>query len=478
MTIPQVLKLLPPHLVVTDSRYVEEGGCFVCVCDSYEESRIYIQKALDKGALFIVCGVGHEKPFQEKFKKISFFPCSSPRFILSELSHFLHPNHPPYLAAVTGTNGKSSVVSFMRQLFGLNNICAASVGTLGVVTTHAQKVTMSPLTTPGALELHKLLEQLASINIEVAALEASSHGLHQYRLHHVPLACAGFTNLSQDHLDYHKTMENYFQAKCQLFSEVLGPGKVAVLNKDSDFFHPLTAICEQRRQHVVSYSLHEQADLRILNLLPTATGFTFDLNYEGQTYENLRTSLIGQFQLENLLCATGLALACGMPIHQCVNVFHKVMSVDGRMDCVGTKNNAHIYVDYAHTPDALEMAIKSLRNHCEGNLWVVFGCGGNRDTQKRPLMGHIAYQHADQVIVTDDNPRFENPAHIRGQIIKTCPNAKEIADRQEAIAFAIAELKPGDVLLVAGKGHERGQTIGSETFPFYDKDIIQTYLEE
>ncbi len=450
----------------------------MCVAPSPHAGR-YIQSALEKGAKFIVCEPEQEIPFAKNFPLVSFIAHENPRFFLSEISAFLYPNHPPFLAAVTGTNGKSSVVSFTRQLFGLNNVAAASVGTLGVVTTKSrQGPTMSALTTPGALELYKLLGQLLDQNIHVAALEASSHGIHQYRLHHAPLACAGFTNLSQDHLDYHGTMAAYFEAKSRLFSEILGTGKTAVLNKDSAYFQQLSDVCKKRQQKIISYSLKQQAHLSLSNMTPTATGFSFDLTYEERKYEKLGVSLIGEFQLENLLCATGLALACDLSIDQCVSVFDRISPVDGRMDYVGSKNNAHIYVDYAHTPDALKIALCSLKKHCQEKLWVVFGCGGSRDSSKRPLMGQVAYEQAHHIIITDDNPRLENPSHIRAQILDACPGAKEIGNRHEAIAFAIAHLNPGDVLLVAGKGHERGQTVGLETLPFYDKDVIQTYLRE
>lgn len=435
--------------------------------------------ALGKGASFVVCLPGKEMPFLKTFPDVSFLPYANPRFLLSKISYKLYPGHPPFMAAVTGTNGKSSVVNFVRQIFGANGTLAASIGTLGVTTTNPNfSIKMSSLTTPGALELHQLLEELCKNNIQVAALEASSHGLDQYRLHHVPLSCAGFTNLSQDHLDYHTTMEAYFEAKSKLFTEVLPAGKPAVLNEDSPYFDTLSNLCQSRQQPVFGYSIKKPAFLNVLNIRHLAAGFSFDLTHDGKTYKNLKTDLIGQFQLENMLCAVGLSLACDLSIDQCIEAVSSLVPVDGRMDYAGTLNGASIYVDYAHTPDALKTALESLRPHCSGDLWVVFGCGGNRDALKRPLMGKMAGQWADRVIVTDDNPRFENPLDIRAQILEGCPTADEVADRQKAILFAIAQLKAGDILLVAGKGHECGQIIGDQTLPFNDKHIIQGYLSE
>jgi UDP-N-acetylmuramoyl-L-alanyl-D-glutamate--2,6-diaminopimelate ligase len=334
------------------------------------------------------------------------------------------------------------------------------------------------LTTLDSISLHKTLNNLSQKGVSHFAFEASSHGLDQYRLHAVDLKAAAFTNFTQDHLDYHLTMEDYFLAKTKLFREVLPSQKTAVLNQDSPYFDRLQKICLERPQKILSYSLKSSADLSIQNIHQHDCFIEFDLNILGQHYLSQRVNLVGRFQLENLLCALGLVIATEAPLNKLIEALPLLSAVKGRMELVGFYNKAAIYVDYSHKPDALKTALENLRLHTKGNLWVVFGCGGNRDALKRPKMGAIASQYADYVVVTDDNPRFEDAETIRQQILTACPQAQEIGNRRQAIHSTIAQLGEGDVLLIAGKGHETGQIVGHTVHPFDDKTEVENFLKE
>jgi UDP-N-acetylmuramoyl-L-alanyl-D-glutamate--2,6-diaminopimelate ligase len=374
---------------------------------------------------------------------------------------------PETMVAVTGTNGKTSVASFTRQIWHLLGEAAVNIGTTGVEGAFSAP---SPHTTPEPITLHRLLAEMAAAGVTHAAMEASSHGLAQCRLDGVRLRAAAFTNLSQDHLDYHESFDAYFAAKSRLFTHVLPEGGAAVLNIDDPRGAALLGVCRARGQRCLSVGRATEADLRLLAQRPEATGQTLRFALGGVPSQ-VNLGLIGDFQAENVLLAAGLALVCGAEAADILRVLPRLETVRGRMQHVATRaNGAPVFVDYAHTPDALARALQALRPHVMGRLVVVFGAGGDRDRGKRPLMGAAAANHADVAYVTDDNPRTEDPAAIRVEILQACPEANEVADRAEAILRAVDALGPGDALLIAGKGHESGQTVGDTVYPFDDAE--------
>jgi UDP-N-acetylmuramoyl-L-alanyl-D-glutamate--2,6-diaminopimelate ligase len=405
-------------------------------------------------------------------------PVDNVRLTLAHMAAAFYPQQPESLVAVTGTNGKSSVVHFVRQLAAYAGVQAASMGTLGVQASRNLTMPDIPkLTTFDAISFHQVLWAMAQQGITLTALEASSHGLDQCRIHGARLKAAGFTNVTQDHLDYHRTMEAYVNAKARLFTQVLPKGATAVLNQDSPAAAALIDLCHARSQQIITYSVHgARAALSATNLAFMPQGITFTLGYEGRTFPNLTLPLVGGFQLENVLCALGLLMGCGFVLEGLLPHVNRLTPVEGRMAHVADYHGAFVYVDYAHTPDALAHVLGALRAHCAGRLHVVFGCGGDRDATKRPLMGAIAAQHGDVVYITDDNPRTEEPAAIRASIKAACPKGREIPNREEAIHEALEELKPGDILVIAGKGHEDGQIIGSVVHPFNDAAVVNHYI--
>ena len=383
---------------------------------------------------------------------------------------------PATIAAVTGTNGKTSVAAFTRQIWAHHGLGAASLGTLGIVGPDFAEP--GSLTTPDPVALHRALQRLAARGIDHVALEASSHGLDQFRLDGLTLSAAAFTNLTRDHLDYHGDMAAYFAAKRRLFAELLPRGGAAVINLDSSEGRELAALCRGRGQRVIGFGADALADLRLISARPEGAGQTLLLEAFG-TRRALLLPLMGEFQAMNALAALGLAVATGVPAGEALDALAALQGAPGRMEHAATHpNGAPIIVDYAHTPDALETALTALRPHCRGRLVVVFGCGGDRDAGKRPMMGAIAERLADRVIVTDDNPRSEDAASIRRAILAAAPKAREIGDRGSAIRAAVAMLEPGDVLLLAGKGHERGQIVGDTVLPFDDAEMARAAVAE
>jgi UDP-N-acetylmuramoyl-L-alanyl-D-glutamate--2,6-diaminopimelate ligase len=381
---------------------------------------------------------------------------------------------PATVVAVTGTNGKTSVVNFVRQMWKAAGLHASSLGTLGV--TSGARHTPLKHTTPDPIELHRLLAELAGDGVDHLALEASSHGLDQHRLAGVRLTAAAFTNLSRDHLDYHATTEAYFAAKQSLFGAVLPRGGVAVLNADAPEYPQLVATCRARDHRVISYG-RAGHDLRVAGFRPNGSGTYVELEHDGRT-ETVRVPLVGDFQLWNALCALGLVIGAGGAADAALRAITTLKGVPGRMQQVAEINEARIFIDYAHTPDAIEKVLRTLRPYARGRLAIVFGCGGDRDPGKRPVMGSIACELADRVIVTDDNPRTEDAARIRAQVLAGCTRATEIGDRSEAIRTAIAGLDEGDVLVVAGKGHESGQIVGTRTLPFDDAEQVRAAVRD
>jgi UDP-N-acetylmuramoyl-L-alanyl-D-glutamate--2,6-diaminopimelate ligase len=396
---------------------------------------------------------------------------TNPHRRLALLAARFYRRQPRTVVAITGTNGKTSVVHFVREIWTASGLAAASLGTLGLVT--ATEKRPGALTTPDPVALHFDLATLAGTGIEQVAIEASSHGLHQYRLDGISVAAAGFTNLTRDHLDYHGDMGHYRAAKYRLFSTLLAPNGSAVLNADSSEFCSLASLCRDTGHPVLAYGADAAADLRILTHEPRGNSQILLLDIFGHR-RSLLFPLAGAFQAMNALAALGLVIATGGSVAGATDALAHLTSVPGRLQFVAEgRDGGGIVVDYAHTPDALSTVLTTLRAHAPGRLLALFGCGGDRDAGKRPLMGQVAARLADRVYVTDDNPRNEAPAEIRRAILAAAPDAIEIADRRQAIAAAIADTRPSDLLVIAGKGHETGQIVGHETHTFDDAAIAR-----
>ena len=453
--------------LAADSRDVRPGYLFAALAGTRSDGAAFIDDAIRQGAVAVLA----EPRARIRQHDVAVLTDANPRRRLAFLAARFYGQQPSVIAAVTGTNGKTSVASFTRQIWSALGHPAASLGTLGVFAPGLE----IPLahTTPDPVQLHRVLAELKQRGIEHLALEASSHGLDQHRLDAVQVAAAGFTNLTRDHFDYHPTMEGYLAAKLRLFDALLRTGGTAVVNADDPVFPAIEAVCRGRGHRLFGYGRDGQA-LKILDLVPHQRGQHLTAEVLGRRIE-VDLPLVGSFQASNVLCALGLVIACGGDLDRSLAALGRLEGVPGRMQWVATHpKGAPIFVDYAHTPDALETVLRALRPHVEGRLVVVFGCGGDRDRGKRPLMGGIAARLADRVIVTDDNPRTEDAAGIRQAILAACPGAVEIGDRATAIQTAIADLRAGDVLVLAGKGHERGQIVGSETRPFDDAAVARS----
>lgn len=457
--------------LATDSRAVGPGALFAALAGSRTDGRAYVGEALAKGAVAVladpsVAGLDLDVPL---------ILDDDPRRRLALIAARWFEHQPRWIAAVTGTNGKTSVASFTRQLWAHLGRPAAALGTLGLETPDGLE--RGGLTTPDPIALHAALADLAGRGIDHLALEASSHGLDQRRLDGVHLRAAAFTNLSRDHFDYHGSWAAYRAAKQRLFSELLPASGIAVLNRDEPDFEPLAEVCHQRKIAVIDFG--RQADrLRLLEQHAHADGQSVMFALDGRTHR-VDSKLVGGFQAANMMTALGLVLACDGDAETAIDGLARLEGARGRLDQVALHaSGAPVFVDYAHTPDALAKVLEALRPHTSGRLFVVFGCGGDRDPGKRPVMGGIAAEAADRVIVTDDNPRSEDAGMIRRAILEACPGATEIGDRRAAIRAALANLAPGDVLVVAGKGHETGQIVGDEVLPFDDAAEIRAALAQ
>jgi len=453
--------------ITADSRAVREGVLFAALPGSKAHGAAYIPAALDAGAAAILTdaeGAALAAPALAA-SGAALIVAEDPRAALAGAAALWFGAQPDTMVAVTGTNGKTSVATFTRQIWMALGHAAINIGTTGVEGAWAAP---SSHTTPDAMTLHAMLAQAARAGVSHAAMEASSHGLDQRRMDGVRLAAAGFTNFTQDHLDYHGTMEAYFQAKALLFSRLLPEGATAVINLDDPHAPRLVDIARARGQRLLTVGEAAGADLRLLSRRFDATGQEVRIGWQGQAVQ-VRLDLIGGFQAANVAVAAGLAIASGDDPARVFAALPQLTGVRGRMQRAATRTNgAQVFVDYAHTPDAVETALKALRPHVMGRIVVVFGAGGDRDRTKRPLMGKAAAENADVLFVTDDNPRSEEPSAIRAEILQACPQAHEVGDRAEAILRGVAELQPGDALLVAGKGHETGQTIQGQVYPFDD----------
>ncbi len=465
-----------------DSRKIQPGNLFAALPGTQADGSAFIAEAVERGAVAVLAG--KDATPGESAANIPVVTASNPRRAFSLMAARFHPRQPVHMAAVTGTNGKTSVAAFTRQIWECLDYEAASLGTLGLHTNVPTDGldTDAGLTTPDPVALHEMLSTLCVRGVDHLVMEASSHGLTQYRLDGVRVSAAAFTNLSRDHLDYHGDMESYSRTKNRLFEDILESGGVAVLNADTPEFPALARIAAARGIEVMGFG-REGAHIRLESQTPGPGGQILSLVLGDNAYQVL-LPLAGDFQASNALCALGLVLACGGDEETAVTALAHLEGAPGRMQHVADHaNGATVYVDYAHTPDALENALRALRPHVEGRLHVVFGCGGDRDAGKRPLMGKVAGRLADAVVVTDDNPRGEDPAIIRKQILagiltKTGVTIREIGDRAEAISAAIAALEPKDLLVIAGKGHEAYQIVGDERRDFDDAATAHTAARE
>jgi len=457
-----------------DSRQVKPGFLFAALAGVKQKGADFIDDAISHGAVAILAQPGLELDRQRAFVIAD----QNPRRRLALMAAKFYERQPSKIVAVTGTNGKSSVVDFTRQIWESLGQPSASLGTLGIKSSDFE--TKPSLTTPDPVEIHAALRELVDQKIDHLALEASSHGLEQYRLDGVHLSAAAFTNLSRDHLDYHGSVEDYFHAKLRLFGELLPTGSTAVINRQTVYYDRIVDLCWARGIKVLSVGPQEgeSADLSWRVQEHGAGHQVLDVSY-GSQHWTVDLALIGDFQASNALVAAALVIASGGDAGAAIQALGALQSVPGRMSMAGQHHNgATIYVDYAHTPDALKTVLQALRPHAAGALNVVFGCGGDRDAGKRPMMGEVAQKYADGVIVTDDNPRNEDPSAIRHAIMTACPNATEVPDRGAAIRQSIANLQVGDLLVIAGKGHETGQIIGDQLQPFDDTQVAVDALAE
>ena len=449
-----------------DSRNVRQGHLFAALPGTRVHGATFAPGVIAAGASAILTDAAGAKLVRAASDgaSVALIVAQNPAETLARAAALWFGAQPETMVAVTGTNGKTSVATFARQIWETLGHAAINIGTTGV---EGAWTAPSSHTTPDAITLQSLLADAAHAGVTHAAMEASSHGLDQRRLEGVRLVAAGFTNLTQDHLDYHHTMAAYFDAKAALFTRLLPDDGVAVINLDGARGADMAELARNRGLRTLTIG-HADADLRLLSHRYDATGQDLRLSWGGQP-TLVRLSLIGGFQAENVAVAAGLCIASGEDPAAVFRALPHLTGVRGRMQLAATRTNgASVFVDYAHTPDAIETALRALRPHVMGRILIVFGAGGDRDTTKRPLMGAAAAAHADLCIVTDDNPRSEVPATIRAAILAACPGAHEIGDRAEAILRATDMLQAGDALLIAGKGHESGQTIAGQVYPFDD----------
>ncbi|HYD86576.1 MAG TPA: UDP-N-acetylmuramoyl-L-alanyl-D-glutamate--2,6-diaminopimelate ligase [Vitreimonas sp.] len=458
--------------LTADSRKVKPGFLFAALAGAAAHGRDFVAQAKANGAAAVLSAgdLGADPG-------IAHVVAGNPRRAFALAASACYPARPETIVAVTGTNGKSSTVDFLRQIWTHAGRRAASLGTLGAIAPSG--VIDLGHTTPDPAAVHATLSALAADGVTHAAMEASSHGLEQHRIDGLTFAAGAFTNLTQDHLDYHIDMSRYRAAKMKLWA-LVRDGGVAVVNADAAEGEAFEQGAEARGLRVVlcGWRAPRGDALKIVEIQPRPNAQTMALCWQGQDYKSIELPLIGEFQAINAVTAAALALSLGEAPEAVFAAMQTLKPVKGRMEHVGqSKTGGHVFVDYAHTPDGLDVLLRAARPHAPGRIIVVFGCGGDRDTDKRPKMGAIAARQADVVIVTDDNPRSEEPGAIRKQILAAAPGALEIGDRAQAIKEAVAMLKAGDALMIAGKGHETGQIIKGVTHPFSDQDVARGALE-
>lgn len=471
---PEILGL------TADSRAVRPGWLFAALPGVKADGRKFIPQAVAAGACAVLVPAGTDFAglgLSVSAPAVPVIEAADPRATFAHFAAAFYGRQPEIVVAVTGTNGKTSTVTFAQQIWAALGRKAASLGTLGLIGAGLDHY--GAMTTPDPATLHADLARAAEAGVDRLAMEASSHGLEQRRLDGVRLAAVGFTNLTRDHLDYHGTMEAYFAAKALLFDRLAPSGAAAVLNADAPQFDALRQIAETRGLRVIGYGA-AGAEIRLADAQSSPRGRRLKLEVFGKKVE-VELPLAGGFQTANALCALGLVVGGdeSVDILSAINHLSALDGVPGRLQHVAeTPEGAPVFVDYAHTPDALETVLKALRPHAAGRLVCVFGCGGDRDPGKRPVMGELAGRLADRAIVTDDNPRTEEAGAIRTAVKAGWPGLEEIGDRAAAIRAAVADLRAGDVLVVAGKGHEQGQIVGTEVRPFDDAATAQQAVRE
>jgi UDP-N-acetylmuramoyl-L-alanyl-D-glutamate--2,6-diaminopimelate ligase len=457
--------------IAVDSRAVKPGDLFFALAGSKTDGARFIDSAIASGAVAVA---GDHPPQGDR--RVPFVSTPNPRRALALAAAKFYPRQPAIIAAVTGTSGKTSVAAFTRQIWQRLGHESASIGTIGLVS--PKRTIYGSLTTPDPIALHRQLDEIAGEGVTHLALEASSHGLDQYRLDGVRIGAGGFTNLSRDHMDYHPDVAHYLAAKLRLFRDLVAADGVAVICADHDCSLAVIDAARARGLRIVAVGRKGNGAGEGIGLMEAdIDGFAQKLTLEHRGRRHaVRLPLVGEFQIENALVAAGLAIGTGSEPKAVFAELELLEGAKGRLERVAERNGAPIFVDYAHKPDALAKALQALRPYAKRKLVVVFGAGGDRDAGKRPLMGAIATENADSVIVTDDNPRSENPELIRAAILSAAKGATDIGDRAEAIRTAIAGLQPGDALLIAGKGHETGQIVGDRTLPFSDHDAVASAL--
>lgn len=456
--------------ITASSAAVGPGSIFAALPGARVDGSSFIPDAIARGAKAIIVGRGKSVIAPSH---VAVIETDNPRALLAKIAARFAGRQPRCAVAVTGTSGKTSVADFTRQIFSSLGYAAASLGTIGIV--KPSGAIYGSLTTPDPVTLHATLAALADEGVTHLAFEASSHGLDQHRLDGVTLTAAAFTNLGRDHMDYHPTVEAYLAAKLRLFTELLEPGQPAVVNADGAASGDVIAAARTRGLRILSVG-HKGTALALKSVSRDRFDQVLEIEADGKT-QSVRLPLIGAYQVENALVAAGLAIATGETAVRVLPTLAGLKGVPGRLEIIGERNGGLAIVDYAHKPEALAAALDACRPFATNRLISVFGCGGDRDKGKRPLMGRISVEKADLTIVTDDNPRSERPEAIRAEILVGAVGAKEIGNRAEAIAAAVAMMSPGDVVVVAGKGHETGQIIGDRVVPFSDHEEIRRALE-
>jgi UDP-N-acetylmuramoyl-L-alanyl-D-glutamate--2,6-diaminopimelate ligase len=465
---PQAEAVVVEGLAV-DSRIVKPGDLFFALAGHNTDGARFIDSAIGAGAVAVA---GDHPP--QGMLGVPFVTTPNPRRALALAAAKFYPRQPATIAAVTGTSGKTSVAAFTRQIWLRLGHASASIGTIGLVS--PKRTIYGSLTTPDPIALHELLDRLAGSGVTNLAIEASSHGLDQKRLDGVRLAAGAFTNLTRDHMDYHPTVEEYLAVKLRLFHDLLPDGAPAVIDADSAIAPRVIAAARARGLRAVTVGVKGET-IHLISVARDGMSSALDLQFGGRSFR-VNFPLAGDFQISNALVAAGLCIATGSEADAVFEALKTLEGAPGRLERIGDIRGATVFVDYAHKPDALEKAIAALRPFLRRRLVLVFGCGGDRDPGKRSIMGEIAARCADVAIVTDDNPRSENPAAIRAQILGAAPSAIEIGDRAAAIREGVAMLRDGDAFLIAGKGHETGQIVGDKTLPFSDADEARAALKE
>jgi UDP-N-acetylmuramoyl-L-alanyl-D-glutamate--2,6-diaminopimelate ligase len=455
--------------LAVDSRAIKPGDLFFALHGSKTDGARFVTQAISSGAVAVA---GDHMPIG---LPVPYVVTPNPRRALAQAAAKFYPRQPGVIAAVTGTSGKTSVASFAREIWGRLGHSAASIGTIGLVS--PKRAVYGSLTTPDPITLHRELDEITGEGVTHLALEASSHGLDQYRLDGVRIQAGGFTNLSRDHMDYHPDIAHYLGAKLRLFLELVVEDGVAVVAADHEHSAQVIHAAQSRHLNLITVGRRGGAGegIRLLDAVIDGFAQKLTLEHRGKAHD-IKLPLVGEFQIENALVAAGLVIGTGGDADAVFAALEYLEGARGRLERVGDHHGAPVFVDYAHKPDALAKALQALRPYAKRKLVVVFGAGGDRDTGKRPLMGEIAAANADHVIVTDDNPRSEDPAKIRAAILAAADGAIEIGDRAEAIRVAVAGLEEGDALLIAGKGHETGQIVGDRVLPFSDHEAAGAAL--